>query len=156
MDIVRRLEEGGIHEFRYIGKPFTYSNQTPPVEQPKSTLSATRQYSCSHGNNDSKSRHGTKWELKYNGHMMPSPVHTGNLLPNTTRISSGMQNGSLGSSDGGLMNDYQQSTSNFSSGNSFISSMGAQRMDSQMIPTPRFNNSNTNQSYMNKDMSNNK
>ncbi|KAL7605928.1 hypothetical protein Lser_V15G19140 [Lactuca serriola] len=89
--------------------------------------------------------------------MMSSPVNTGNLLPNTTRISSGMQNGSLGSSDGGLMNGYQQSTSKFSSGNSLISSMGAQRMGSQMMPTPGFNNSNaaSNQSYMNTDMSNN-
>nr|KAJ0215189.1 hypothetical protein LSAT_V11C300141140 [Lactuca sativa] len=33
--------------------------------------------------------------------------------------------------------------------------MGAQRMGSQMMPTPGFNNSNTNQSYMKTDMSNN-
>ncbi|CAI9287691.1 unnamed protein product [Lactuca saligna] len=72
--------------------------------------------------------------------MMLSPVNTGNLIPNTTQISSGMQNGSLGSSDGGFMNGYQQSTSKFSSGNILISSMGAQRMGSQMMPTPGFNN----------------
>nr|KAJ0219208.1 hypothetical protein LSAT_V11C300135610 [Lactuca sativa] len=33
--------------------------------------------------------------------------------------------------------------------------MGAQRMGSQMMPTPGFNNSNTNQSYMKTDMSKN-
>nr|KAJ0210102.1 hypothetical protein LSAT_V11C400226120 [Lactuca sativa] len=38
---------------------------------------------------------------------------------------------------------------------SLISSMGAQRMGSQMMPTLGFNNSNTNQSYMKTDMSNN-
>ncbi|XP_071711216.1 histone acetyltransferase HAC1-like [Rutidosis leptorrhynchoides] len=52
-----------------------------------------------------------------------------------------------------LTNGYQQSTPNFNNprGNSLISSMGAQRMASQMIPTPGFNNSNStsNQTCMN-------
>ncbi|KAI3758727.1 hypothetical protein L6452_06298 [Arctium lappa] len=92
--------------------------------------------------------------------MVSSAVNTGSFLPNTTRILSGMHNGSLGSSDGGLTNGYEQSPSNFSvssGGNSLISSMGAQRTASQMIPTPGFNNSNinSNQSDMNVDLSNN-
>ncbi|KAK9054276.1 hypothetical protein SSX86_025354 [Deinandra increscens subsp. villosa] len=87
--------------------------------------------------------------------MVPPAANTGNFLPNSTRIPSGMRNGS---SDG-LTNGYQQSMTNISNnsgGNSLISSMGAQRMASQMIPTPGFNNSNStsNQSYMNMDSSN--
>ncbi|KAI7724414.1 hypothetical protein M8C21_016865, partial [Ambrosia artemisiifolia] len=91
--------------------------------------------------------------------MVPPAVNTGNFMPNNTRIPSGMHNGSLSSSDG-MTNGYQQSTTNFSNnlgGNSLISSMGAQRMASQMIPTPGFGNSDStsNQSYMNMDSSNN-
>ncbi|KAI3761107.1 hypothetical protein L1987_51515 [Smallanthus sonchifolius] len=77
--------------------------------------------------------------------MVPPAVNTGNFLPNSTRIPSGMHNGSLSSSDG-MTNGYQQSITNFSNnsgGNSLISSTGAQRMASQMIPTPGFNSSNS-------------
>nr|XP_043635392.1 histone acetyltransferase HAC1-like isoform X2 [Erigeron canadensis] len=100
-------------------------------------------------------------------------VNTGSFIPNTMGPSGGMHSGHFTSSDG-VSNGYQQSTSNFavrSGGNSLISSMGAQRMASQMIPTPGFsdnnnsnnsnnNNSNngnslSNQSYMNMDSSNN-
>ena len=49
---------------------------------------------------------------------------------------------------GNLSNGYQQSPANFSiSSGGNMSSMGVQRMESQMIPTPGF--SNNNQSYMN-------
>ncbi|XP_024973121.1 histone acetyltransferase HAC1-like isoform X2 [Cynara cardunculus var. scolymus] len=100
------------------------------------------------------------------GSNMVSAVNTGNFIPNTTGLSGGMHSGSFSSADGGLTNGYQQSASNFaisSGGNSLISSMGAQRMASQMIPTPGFNNNNnnnngnstSNQSYMNVDSSNN-
>ncbi|KAL8217734.1 hypothetical protein R6Q57_021107 [Mikania cordata] len=90
--------------------------------------------------------------------MVPPAVNTRNFLPSSTRFPSGMHNSSLSSSDG-LTNSYQQSITNFSNnsaGNILISSMGAQRMGSQMIPTPGFNNSNntSNQSYMNMDSSN--
>lgn len=61
-----------------------------------------------------------------------------------------------------MTNRYQQSAANYSAssgGNSLISSMGAQRMASQMIPTPGISNNNngnssSNQSYMNVDTSN--
>ncbi|XP_076953695.1 histone acetyltransferase HAC1-like [Bidens hawaiensis] len=91
--------------------------------------------------------------------MVPQTVNTGSFMPINTRIPTGMHNGSISSSDG-LINGYQQPTTNFSNntvGNSLISSMGVQRMASQMIPIPGFNNtdSTNNQSYMNMDSSNN-
>lgn len=68
----------------------------------------------------------------------------------------------LGAFSGG----YQQSSSAFSvnsGGNSMVTSMGSQRMASQMMPTPGFINSNNNevnnntnnQSFMNMESSNN-
>lgn len=56
---------------------------------------------------------------------------------------------------GHVSNGYQQSPASFSVGSGGnMSSMGVQRITSQMIPTPGFN-SNTNQSYMNLDTSSN-
>ncbi|KAJ6321107.1 hypothetical protein OIU78_016333 [Salix suchowensis] len=81
------------------------------------------------------------------GTMIPTPaVNTGSLLP-----SSGMHGSSFSRSDGNLSNGYQQSPANFSiSSGGNMSSMGVQRTESQMIPTPGFiNNNNNNQSYMN-------
>nr|GEU76674.1 histone acetyltransferase HAC1-like isoform X1 [Tanacetum cinerariifolium] len=83
--------------------------------------------------------------------------NTGNFIPNTT---GGIHNGSFNSSDGGLTNGYQESAANYSAssvGNSLISSMGAQRMASQMIPTPGLNinnNGNSSSNHMNIDTSN--
>ncbi|KAJ9567104.1 hypothetical protein OSB04_003070 [Centaurea solstitialis] len=85
--------------------------------------------------------------------MMSSGVNAGSFSMNTTGPSRGMHSGSFGS-EGGLTDGGQQSLSNFSvssGGNSFISSTGAQRMASQMMPTPGYNNnanSTNNQSYM--------
>ena len=63
---------------------------------------------------------------------------------------------------GSLSNGYQQSPANFSlSSGGNLSSMGAQTITSQMIPTPGFNSNNNNsninnsQSYMNMESSNN-
>lgn len=62
---------------------------------------------------------------------------------------------------GPLSNGYQQSPANFSlSSGGNMSSMGAQTITSQMIPTPGFNsnssnNNNNNQSYMNLESANN-
>lgn len=62
---------------------------------------------------------------------------------------------------GTLSNGYQQSPANFSVGSSGnMPSMGVQRIASQMIPTPGFNNnsnqtnSSSNQSYMNLESNN--
>lgn len=63
---------------------------------------------------------------------------------------------------GSLSNGYQQSPANFSlSSGGNLSSMGAQTITSQMIPTPGFNSNNNNgnnsnsQSYMSMESSNN-
>ncbi|PRQ51791.1 putative histone acetyltransferase chromatin regulator PHD family [Rosa chinensis] len=79
----------------------------------------------------------------------PTTVSTGNMLPG------GGLHGSFNRADGSMSNGYQQSPANFSIGSGGnMSSMGAQRIASQMIPTPGFNNSG-NQSYMNLESSNN-
>ncbi|CAI0442024.1 unnamed protein product [Linum tenue] len=75
--------------------------------------------------------------------IAPTSVSSGSMMP-----MSGMQ--------GAMSNGYQQSPANFSinSGGN-MSSMGVQRMASQMIPTPGFNsNSNNSQSYINMDSAN--
>nr|XP_043608531.1 histone acetyltransferase HAC1-like [Erigeron canadensis] len=84
--------------------------------------------------------------------IMSSAGNAVNYTMNNTGISRGMHTGSFGSTDG-LTDGSQQSLSNFSvssGGNSLISSTAGQRMGSQMMPTPGFNNSNStiNQSYM--------
>ncbi|XP_057786527.1 histone acetyltransferase HAC1-like isoform X2 [Salvia miltiorrhiza] len=88
----------------------------------------------------------------------PSSVNSGNYMLHG--------NGSSSHVHGALSGGYQQSSSAFSvnsGGNSMVTSMGAQRMASQMMPTPGFNNSNSsevnnnanNQSFMNMESSNN-
>ncbi|XP_024976551.1 histone acetyltransferase HAC1-like isoform X1 [Cynara cardunculus var. scolymus] len=91
--------------------------------------------------------------------MVSSAVNAGSFSLNTTGPSRGMLSGSFGS-EGGLTDGGQQSLSNFSvssGGNSLISSTGAQRMASQMMPTPGYNNTNStsNQSYMKMESSSN-
>ncbi|XP_043708765.1 histone acetyltransferase HAC1-like isoform X2 [Telopea speciosissima] len=80
--------------------------------------------------------------------VAPNTVNTGSLL--TTA------NGSVGGIHGGsLSNGYQQSPANISicsGGNNMMSSMGVQRIASQMIPTPGLINT---QSSMNSESSNN-
>ncbi|KAM2268264.1 hypothetical protein ACFX1S_046407 [Malus domestica] len=82
--------------------------------------------------------------------IAPTTVNTGNLVP-----TGAIHGGSFNRSDGSMSNGYQQSPASFSIGTGGnMSSMGVQRMASQMIPTPGFSSSN-NQSYMNSDSSNN-
>ncbi|CAN6707566.1 unnamed protein product [Malus baccata var. baccata] len=82
--------------------------------------------------------------------IAPMTVNTGNLVP-----TGALHGGSFNRSDGSISNGYQQSPASLPVGaGGNISSMGVQRMASQMIPTPGFNSSN-NQSYMNLDSSNN-
>ncbi|KAL8511296.1 hypothetical protein ACS0TY_017921 [Phlomoides rotata] len=87
-----------------------------------------------------------------------SSANSGNFLPTG--------NGSSGHVQGALANGYQQSSSAFSvnsGGNNMVTSMDTQRMSSQMMPTPGFNNSNNNevnnnannQSFTNMESSNN-
>ncbi|GMP35258.1 hypothetical protein CsSME_00007775 [Camellia sinensis var. sinensis] len=89
--------------------------------------------------------------------IAPATGNTGSLLPTANGPAVGMHGGPFNSSDGSMSNGYQQSPSNFSissSGNNMLSSIGVQRMTSQMIPTPGFNGNN-NQSFMNLESSNN-
>ncbi|KAI9198894.1 hypothetical protein LWI28_023999 [Acer negundo] len=75
----------------------------------------------------------------------PVTVTTGSLLS-----TGGIQSGSFNRSDGTLSDGYQQSAANFSIGSSGnMSSMGAQRVTSQTIPTPGFNNNNSSNSSSN-------
>ncbi|VFQ69591.1 unnamed protein product [Cuscuta campestris] len=95
-----------------------------------------------------------------------SCINSGNFLPTANGPSGGVHCGSYNSADGSLGNGYQQMPSSFSissRGNNLVTSMGAQRMTSQMMPTPGYNNNNnndninnniTNQSYMNLESSN--
>ncbi|KZV44816.1 hypothetical protein F511_09859 [Dorcoceras hygrometricum] len=80
--------------------------------------------------------------LLVNANTSRSPaVNSGSFFPTGTSA------GSYGSSDGVLGSRYQQPTSAFSvnsGGNNMMTSMGAQRMTSQMIPTPGFNSSSNN------------
>lgn len=88
--------------------------------------------------------------------IAPTTVNSGSLLS-----TGGIQSNSYNRSDGTLSNGYQQSPANFSVGSSGnMPSMGVQRIASQMIPTPGFNNnsnqtnSSSNQSYMNLESNN--
>ncbi|XP_022724444.1 histone acetyltransferase HAC1-like [Durio zibethinus] len=68
-------------------------------------------------------------------------VNTGSLLP-----TGGMTSGSFGRSEGNMSNGYQQSPTNFPIASGGMSSIGVQRMTSQMIPTPGYNSNNNNSS----------
>ncbi|KAG8364547.1 hypothetical protein BUALT_Bualt18G0008500 [Buddleja alternifolia] len=94
-----------------------------------------------------------------------STANPGSFMTTGNGSSGNVHGVSFSSSDGALASGYQQSSSAFSvnsGGNNMVSSMGVQRMTSQMIPTPGFNNSNNNvnnnannQSFMNVESSNN-
>ncbi|XP_042009442.1 histone acetyltransferase HAC1-like [Salvia splendens] len=67
-----------------------------------------------------------------------STMNSGSFFPT--------RNGSPGSAHGALAGGYQQSPNTFlvnPGGNNMMTSMGSQRMASQMIPTPGISNSNT-------------
>ncbi|KAL3510153.1 hypothetical protein ACH5RR_029554 [Cinchona calisaya] len=85
-----------------------------------------------------------------------STINSVNFLPSYGPTVNASHGGSFSSADGPSTNGYQQPPSDFA-GNNMVSSLGAQRMASQMIPTPGFNNTGSeminntgsNQSYMN-------
>ncbi|WOG98541.1 hypothetical protein DCAR_0417884 [Daucus carota subsp. sativus] len=87
-----------------------------------------------------------------------STVNTGSFLPTGNTTSGGMHGGSFNGLSGSLPHGYQQSPSTFSissGGNIIGSSVGGQRIASQMIPTPGFNSSNNINSNNSNDMNNN-
>ncbi|XP_010259946.1 PREDICTED: histone acetyltransferase HAC1-like [Nelumbo nucifera] len=66
-------------------------------------------------------------------------VNTGSMLPIANGSAVGIHGGSFNASDGSLLNGYQHSPASVSigsGGNNMMSSMGVQRIQSQMIPTP--------------------
>ncbi|GER53976.1 histone acetyltransferase of the CBP family 1 [Striga asiatica] len=80
-----------------------------------------------------------------------SAVSSGGFVP-MRNLSAGSVHCGFSSSDGNLATGYQQSSNAFVSingGNRMIASMSAQRMTTQMIPTPGINNSNNNDVNMN-------
>ncbi|GMI91942.1 histone acetyltransferase of the CBP family 12 [Hibiscus trionum] len=79
-----------------------------------------------------------------NASIAPTNANTGNLLPTAN-----MNSGSFGRSEGNISNGYQHSAANFLIASSGMSSSGAQRMASQMIPTPGFNSNSNNNSINN-------
>lgn len=84
-----------------------------------------------------------------NNSIVSTSFNSVNMLP-----AGGMLGSSLNRSDG-LSNGYQQSSTSFSVGSGGnMSSMGVQRISSQMIPTPGFT-VNSNHSHMNIDSSTN-
>lgn len=180
MDIARRLEEGifkmASTKEEYMnsqtlearlgsllrGKPGNnYTQRHPELVNSSSSIGTMIPTpGMSHGGNPSlmvTSSVDTSM-IASSGCNMPLTANRGSTLP-----SSGMHGGSLNRSDGTLSNGYQPSSANFSIGSGAnVSTIGAQRLTSQMIPTPGFNcssNSSTNnsnsQSYMNVESSSN-
>ncbi|MBA0839302.1 hypothetical protein Goarm_005046 [Gossypium armourianum] len=80
-----------------------------------------------------------------NASIAPTNVNTGCLLPTS---------GSIGRSDGNIHNGYQQSAANYRIASGGMSSIGVQRMTSQMIPTPGFSSYNNNSSVNNQSSNN--
>ncbi|KAI3785391.1 hypothetical protein L1987_44509 [Smallanthus sonchifolius] len=151
MDIVRRLEEG-------LFKTATTKEEYMNIDTLENRLHILIKRLPLNNHNQQYQQQGN------------TSVHMGTMIPNPGMPQSGNSSLTVPSSMDNMVqpavntgnflpNGYQQSTTNFSNnsgGNSLISSMGAQRMASQMIPTPGFNNnySTGNQSYMNMDSSN--
>ncbi|KAL6561465.1 hypothetical protein OROMI_017066 [Orobanche minor] len=86
-----------------------------------------------------------------------SAANFGTFLPTGSGSSGNMHGGSFGPFDGAFTSGFQQSSafSVNSGGNNMVTSMGVQRMTSQMIPTPGFNNSNSNFNNINTEVNNN-
>ncbi|CAH1442644.1 unnamed protein product [Lactuca virosa] len=156
LDIVKRLEEG-------LFKIATSKEEYMNLETLEIRLHSLIKRLPLNNHNQQYQQQGNRNTSVAMGIMIPTPgvSQTGN---SSLTVQSSMDHSF--SNGGGLTNGYQQSTSNFamgSGGNSMISSMSAQRMASQMIPTPGFSNNNNNgninntgkQSYMNADSSNN-
>ncbi|MFQ6638961.1 hypothetical protein Gotur_016341 [Gossypium turneri] len=72
-----------------------------------------------------------------NASIPPTNVNTGSLLP-----TAGMNSGSFSRSEGNISNGYQHPSANFHIASGGMSSIGVQRMASQMIPTPGLNSNN--------------
>ncbi|XP_076956534.1 histone acetyltransferase HAC1-like isoform X2 [Bidens hawaiensis] len=146
MDIVRRLEEG-------LFKTATTKEEYLNTDTLESRLHILIKHLPLNNHNKQYQQHGNT-----SVHMIPNPGMPQNGNSSLT-VPSSMDNMVPPAVNTGnfLPNVYQQSTASFSNnsvGNSLISSMGAQRMASQMIPTPGFNNNNINSNNNNNNNNN--
>ncbi|KAI3825537.1 hypothetical protein L1987_07027 [Smallanthus sonchifolius] len=92
--------------------------------------------------------------------MAPSSANCGNSIMSSAVNQGSFSMNTLGPSrsahtDGGLTDGSLRSLSYFSESSGGISSTGGQRLGSQMMPTPGFNNNTSNQSYVKLEQSNN-
>ncbi|KAK6142447.1 hypothetical protein DH2020_022795 [Rehmannia glutinosa] len=154
------LLSGGVSKPGNFGKSFACSDKTIPMSNHNQQFSHA---------NSSPSIDSSVLANNSSNTIASSTANSGNFLTTGSGSSGNMHGGSFGSSDGTLCLELSQMVINSLPlsqsilGNNMVTSMGVQRMTSQMIPTPGFNNSNNNevnnnannQSFMNMESSNN-
>ncbi|KAK4789701.1 hypothetical protein SAY86_017005 [Trapa natans] len=165
-DIAKRLEEGLFRlarskedymnmrslESRLIGliRHSTHSNWPPPSSSAIGTMIQTPGMPHAENSNNIATS-----SLDASANAMNS-VQTTSVRSSTLLASGGLPNQTLNRVDGSLCNGYQQTPSQFSmASGEHTPHLSAQRMSSQMIPTPGFNNNSNNQSFLNAESSNN-
>ncbi|KAK4780446.1 hypothetical protein SAY87_016552 [Trapa incisa] len=164
-DIAKRLEEClfksahskedymnmGTLESRLIGliRRSMHSNRPPPSSSVMGAMIPTPGIPHNENSNSivTSSLHATANTMN---NVHTTSVTSSNILPN-----GGLPNQTLNRADGALSNGYQQVPSQFSmASGGHIPHLSAQKMSSQMIPTPGFNNNSNNQSFLNDESSN--
>ncbi|XP_022923300.1 histone acetyltransferase HAC1-like isoform X2 [Cucurbita moschata] len=173
-DFVKRLEEGifktALTKDDYMNldtlesrlhnllKRSSLNNQNQQYQQVVSSSSAISQMIPTPGmahSGNSKMMVASSGDsiISANASLAPT-ASTGSLMP-----TGGITGGSFNRADGPLSSGYQQSPSYSVGSGGVISSAGAQRIASQMIPTPGFSNNinhiSSNQSYVSRESSSN-
>ncbi|KAI4331127.1 hypothetical protein MLD38_029344 [Melastoma candidum] len=167
-DIVKRLEEGLFKSAQtkeeYINtvtlesrlhaliKRSSLSNRHPPNPSSVTTMMPTPGMSLGANSNPLSS---SSMDASMNSVAGGNIMQPANSNPSSLLSSSVMQNSSYSHADGMLSNNFQQTPANFSTASSgnVMPSVKVQRMNSQMIPTPGFNNTSSSHSYVNTDTS---
>ncbi|OWM69462.1 histone acetyltransferase HAC1-like isoform X2 [Punica granatum] len=161
-DIVKRLEEG---LFKLARTQEEYMNlatlesrlhnllrrsRHPPASSAMSTMIPTPGMQHA-GNSNVTVTSSLDATANATNSVQTTPATSSTLMPN-----GGLPNRTLNRADGSLSNGYQQAQSHFSmgSGGHNMQPLGVQRMNSQMIPTPGFNNNSSSQVFMNVEASN--
>ncbi|XP_023552010.1 histone acetyltransferase HAC1-like isoform X2 [Cucurbita pepo subsp. pepo] len=174
-DFVKRLEEGifktALTKDDYMNldtlesrlhnllKRSSLNNQNQQYQQVVSSSSAISQMIPTPGmahSGNSKMMVASSGDsiISANASLAPMTASTGSIMP-----TGGINGGSFNRADGPLSSGYQQSPSYSVGSGGVISSAGAQRIASQMIPTPGFSNNinhiSSNQSYVSRESSSN-
>ncbi|XP_023007645.1 histone acetyltransferase HAC1-like isoform X2 [Cucurbita maxima] len=174
-DFVKRLEEGifktALTKDDYMNldtlesrlhnllKRSSLNNQNQQYQQVVSSSSAISQMIPTPGmahSGNSKMMVASSGDsiISANASLAPMTASTGSIMP-----TGGINGGSFNRADGPLSSGYQQSSSYSVGSGGVISSAGAQRIASQMIPTPGFSNNinhiSSNQSYVSRESSSN-